>query len=1217
MAVLALGLLGAGLAPALGIGANIGWMIGSVVGMLLFPPAGPPATHEAGPRLGDLTMTSSAYGAPRSIGFGTVRIGGNMIWSTGIREQENVETIEAPGKKGGMFGGKGGEDSTYTTYSYFSTFAIAFGEGPAVAVTRIWMDGKIAYDITGDDPSTQKTGLRYRLYEGTQTQLQDSLIVADKGAEATPAYRGTVYIVFDDMPLEDYGNRVPNVTAEITYAGSVTRPEVVETYNGLNGNYVYDGEATAYDWERQQMFTSMIDSVTNDGAIARINMASGTQEQIIDESYLTQGAGIGNINAGGQLMDVMPTGHVIIQTGIGNTRVPVVLDNVTYREITSFGTVSTGTSNTPVSSVNSRMAVSEYLGGDNVGDAVAIMMVGSKGINAASAQFFTFLGNTLTYVWDTDTFGDDDTSVLATWYHACAGQKTTQGTFFHNIGLDTSDSLTIEMINYFVAGYAGYEEIAGVDVASGTWIASVTQLTGADFDPDWAGFTLNGAKIVWDSANQQMLIWGSATASSTDRLIAYDVINETVNWRCDTPIDDSPDSAINYSRLVDHHIGWMGDTSNITPYMVNTITGVMEDDGSGGDFVKTPQGGSGAWDSRSQSVVAVVNDLASGSQETSEGPYARYYFNRFGVGPDTVGAVVNDLCQRVGMDAGDIDTTDLDAISLPGFFIGSSSTARGAIEPLASLYLFDGFESDFKLVFKQRGQASSRTITESQLAIKDTKSGDIMSEGRTQEVELPEQFSLTYSDKDNDYTQATQTAKRIQFPTSSMQSKNKVGMSLNIAVDNTTAKQQVEKAMYSSWVERRQYAMKFPWEQLDLDPSDVVTVALDDGTEMEMRLNKLNVGTSFVIDADGVSQKPSQFLSTAEATAASGVLNQTIRSSKFVQSWIVDSPLLRDSHDKIDRLSAPHYTFQSGFVDGGFRRGSTYFSNDGLTYIRATQMGNETPYGSMITALGDPPFGNPHKIDRTNTLSLVVPVGSALLQSVTEIEMINGANSAMILKVDGTVEVIQFQNVTQEADGTFTLDTLLRGRRGTDTMTDDHQAGTKVLFLNLQGTTGSQYPVPVELNDLPTYWKGLGAMQQYDQAQSITLTSNMRALMPYAPVHVKAVTNATDIDFTWLRRNRTGGQMRNSSGTVPMTELTEEYEFEVYSDDTFTTIVSGGTGTGSQTGLTTAAATYIAADIAIDFPGGIGPYIYVRVYQISDEVGRGFSHDTRVELDAL
>jgi len=1211
MAVLALGLLGAGLAPALGIGANIGWMIGSVVGALLFPPAGPPATHEAGPRLGDLTMTSSAYGAPRSIGFGTVRIGGNMIWSTGIREQENVETIEAPGKKGGMFGGKGGEDSTYTTYTYFSTFAIAFGEGPAIAVTRIWMDGKIAYDITGDDPSTQKTGLRYRLYEGTQTQLQDSLIVADKGVEATPAYRGTVYIVFDDMPLEDYGNRVPNVTAEITYAGAVTRPEVVETYNGLNGTMIYDGEACAYDWERQQLFTTITNGV--DDAIARINMASGQTEQIIDSSYLTQGAGIGNINTAGQMLDVLPTGHIFAQTGIGNTRVPIVLDNVTYREITSFGTVGTGTFNTPISSVNSKMAVSEYLGGDNVGDAVAIMVVGSKGNNDASVQFFTFLGNTLTYVWDTDTFGDDDESVLATWYHSCAGQKTSQGTFFHSIGLDTSDSLTIEMINYFIAGYAGYAEIDGVDTASGTWIASVSKLTGADFDPDWAGEILNGAVIVWDSANQQMLIWGSAASSSTDRLIAYDVINETVNWRCDTPIDDSPDKHINYSRLVDHHVGWMGDTANITPYMVNTITGVMEDDGSGGNFVKNPKGGSGAWDSRSQSVVAVVNDLSSGAQETDDGPYARYYFNRFGVGPDTVGAVVNDLCQRVGMAAGDIDTTDLDAISLPGFFVGSSSTARGAIEPLASLYLFDGFESDFKLVFKQRGQSSIRTITESQLAIKDAKSGDIMTEGRTQEVELPEQFSLTYSDKDNDYTQATQTAKRIQFPTSSMQSKNKVGMSLNIAVDNTTAKQQVEKAMYSSWVERRTYSMKFPWEQLDLDPSDVVTIELDNGTEMEMRLNKLNVGTSFVIDGDGVSQKPNQFLSTAEATAATGVLNQTIRTSKFVQTWVVDSPLLRDSHDKTDRLSAPHYTFQSGFVDGGFRRGSTYFSNDGLTYIRATQMGNETPYGSMINALGDPPWNNPHAVDSVNTINCIVPVGSALLQSVTRLEMLNSANSAMILKVDGTVEVIQFQNVTQEADGSFTLDTLLRGRRGTDTMTTGHFAGTKILFLNLSGTTGSQYPVPVELDGLPTYWKGLGALQQYDQAQSISLTTNMRALMPYAPVHVKAVTDGADIDFTWLRRNRTGGQMRNSSGTVPMTELAEEYEFEIYTDSAFTTL--SATASGDQAGLTTPEATYLAADMATD--GFTGPYLYVRVYQISDEVDRGFSYDHVVELDAL
>src|SRR5690606_36471887 len=116
---------GAALGSAIGVGWQAGWLVGSVVGNLLFPRRGPDNVTE-GPRLGDLAVTSSAYGAPISIGYGTLRMSGNMIWSAGIREQKNVSRTRTGGKGGG-----GGGSQTAVTYSYFASFALAFGEGPA------------------------------------------------------------------------------------------------------------------------------------------------------------------------------------------------------------------------------------------------------------------------------------------------------------------------------------------------------------------------------------------------------------------------------------------------------------------------------------------------------------------------------------------------------------------------------------------------------------------------------------------------------------------------------------------------------------------------------------------------------------------------------------------------------------------------------------------------------------------------------------------------------------------------------------------------------------------------------------------------------------------------------------------------------------------------------------------------------------------------------
>ena len=91
MARLILGIGGAIVGTAIGIGPSAGWIIGTTIGTLLFPPAG---TTTEGPRLGDLSVTSSAYGAVIQKSFGTIRMGGNMIWSSGIEEVKSEDKVE-------------------------------------------------------------------------------------------------------------------------------------------------------------------------------------------------------------------------------------------------------------------------------------------------------------------------------------------------------------------------------------------------------------------------------------------------------------------------------------------------------------------------------------------------------------------------------------------------------------------------------------------------------------------------------------------------------------------------------------------------------------------------------------------------------------------------------------------------------------------------------------------------------------------------------------------------------------------------------------------------------------------------------------------------------------------------------------------------------------------------------------------------------------------
>ena len=72
------------------VGAQVGFMVGSIVGNLLFPPDEEEGQVIEGPRLDDLSVSSSTFGSPIAIAYGTVRVAGNLIWSDGIEEVKNI-----------------------------------------------------------------------------------------------------------------------------------------------------------------------------------------------------------------------------------------------------------------------------------------------------------------------------------------------------------------------------------------------------------------------------------------------------------------------------------------------------------------------------------------------------------------------------------------------------------------------------------------------------------------------------------------------------------------------------------------------------------------------------------------------------------------------------------------------------------------------------------------------------------------------------------------------------------------------------------------------------------------------------------------------------------------------------------------------------------------------------------------------------------------------
>lgn len=200
MASLVLGAVGAVVGSAIGgpSGAQWGWNIGVTLGGVLFPPK---LGEQNLGKLDDLRLSGSGYGAMIPQTWGRTRIGGNVIWTTDL-----VEHVKKKKQKS-----KGGGGQTVNTYSYTASFAVAVCKGPA-DVLRIWAeDDTLIYDST----ATPHSKYNITPYTGDETQMPDDLMESFLGAGQVPAYRGLCYVVFEDLLLTDWGNRIPNMSFEV------------------------------------------------------------------------------------------------------------------------------------------------------------------------------------------------------------------------------------------------------------------------------------------------------------------------------------------------------------------------------------------------------------------------------------------------------------------------------------------------------------------------------------------------------------------------------------------------------------------------------------------------------------------------------------------------------------------------------------------------------------------------------------------------------------------------------------------------------------------------------------------------------------------------------------------------------------------------------------------------------------------------------------------
>ncbi|MBB5274229.1 hypothetical protein HNR26_000267 [Rhizobium rosettiformans] len=196
MATILLQAAGAALGSVFGpVGAIIGRAAGALAGSVIDRSLLGGTREVNGARLSSARLAGASEGTAIPRLYGTARLGGTLIWATRFEEETVTERT----------GGKSSGGTRTTTYRYYANLALGLCEGPIAGVRRVWADGR----------ELDTAEIEMRVYSGTESQPADPLIAAKQGSGRAPAYRGLAYVVFERLPLDDFGNRIPLLQFEV------------------------------------------------------------------------------------------------------------------------------------------------------------------------------------------------------------------------------------------------------------------------------------------------------------------------------------------------------------------------------------------------------------------------------------------------------------------------------------------------------------------------------------------------------------------------------------------------------------------------------------------------------------------------------------------------------------------------------------------------------------------------------------------------------------------------------------------------------------------------------------------------------------------------------------------------------------------------------------------------------------------------------------------
>lgn len=475
------------------------------------------------------------------------------------------------------------------------------------------------------------------------------------------------------------------------------------------------------------------------------------------------------------------------------------------------------------------------------------------------------------------------------------------------------------------------------------------------------------------------------------------------------------------------------------------------------------------------------------------------------------------LIRTVAADSGlvQIDASACEAL-VTGYMLPGPMAGRDALEPLFDLYQLDAVERAGVLIVRPRTGKPVSAVTEDDMVI--TGEAPPLSLTRAQEADLPARLSITYTDGFAEYQAGVAS---VTDPGARGQSAAYIDTS--VVLEAGEAEGRAASLLAEARAMRTSLSFALPSGDMTLEPSDVITVEDRDGTLHDCRITEITDGPFRAIEAartdrelfrpryTGLSAKPAELPSVAGPAAFA----------------LLDIPLLPAGQDGAFFRAAAFASPWPGAVN--------VYRGTGTEPSLAGTVSHPSLLGRLIAPLA---AGVLWRWDRASELRIRISDGH--LASLSEEAVLNGAGRAAVLSQTGEWEILSYRTAALQGDGSYLLTDLLRGQRGTEgEALAGAETGARIVFL---GGGLETEPLDPSLWGTQEIWqagpagKAPGAFPYREQSVRLTGTG----ARPFSPVHLCAGLSGDEINLSWIRRTRIGGDGW-AAGDVPLGEPTERY----------------------------------------------------------------------------